>query len=316
MNIRTDLAMEAREILQKKDPESVSGVSENHETLAKGELTVTRVRIETEEGARKMGKAIGNYVTLEFPAIPERNMELEDEIANQLAKELKALLPEMTAKTTALVVGLGNWNMTPDALGPRVVDQMLVTRHMLMAMPDAIDERIRSVSAIAPGVLGLTGLETFEVISSLVERIAPDVLVVIDSLAARKASRIGTTIQISDTGIQPGSGVGNRRQEISQKTLGIPVIALGVPMVVYASTIAQDAIEMALSGGKRGLNSLEEKLLENVQQQVLSGAFPQMVVTPKEVDELIEEASKSLAEGLNMAFHDGLSLEEVRSYGV
>ena len=316
MNIRTDLAMEAREILQKKDPESVSGVSENHETLAKGELTVTRVRIETEEGARKMGKAIGNYVTLEFPAIPERNMELEDEIANQLAKELKALLPEMTAKTTALVVGLGNWNMTPDALGPRVVDQMLVTRHMLMAMPDAIDERIRSVSAIAPGVLGLTGLETFEVISSLVERIAPDVLVVIDALAARKASRIGTTIQISDTGIQPGSGVGNRRQEISQKTLGIPVIALGVPMVVYASTIAQDAIEMALSGGKRGLNSLEEKLLENVQQQVLSGAFPQMVVTPKEVDELIEEASKSLSEGLNMAFHDGLSLEEVRSYGV
>ncbi len=316
MNIRTDLAMEAREILQKKDPESVSGVSENHETLAKGELTVTRVRIETEEGARKMGKAIGNYVTLEFPAIPERNMELEDEIANQLAKELKALLPEMTAKTTALVVGLGNWNMTPDALGPRVVDQMLVTRHMLMAMPDAIDERIRSVSAIAPGVLGLTGLETFEVISSLVERIAPDVLVVIDSLAARKASRIGTTIQIADTGIQPGSGVGNRRQEISQKTLGIPVIALGVPMVVYASTIAQDAIEMALSGGKRGLNSLEEKLLENVQQQVLSGAFPQMVVTPKEVDELIEEASKSLSEGLNMAFHDGLSLEEVRSYGV
>ncbi|MBC8531013.1 GPR endopeptidase [Gehongia tenuis] len=316
MNIRTDLAMEAREILQKKDPESVSGVSESHETLAKGELTVTRVRIETEEGARKMGKAVGTYVTLEFPAVPERSMELEDEIANQLAKELKALLPEMTAETTALVVGLGNWNMTPDALGPRVVDQMLVTRHMLMAMPDAIDERIRSVSAIAPGVLGLTGLETFEVISSLVERIAPDVLVVIDSLAARKASRIGTTIQISDTGIQPGSGVGNRRREISQKTLGIPVIALGVPMVVYASTIAQDAIEMALSGGKRSLNSLEEKLLENVQQQVLSGTFPQMVVTPKEVDELIEEASKSLSEGLNMAFHDGLSLEEVRSYGV
>jgi len=163
-----------------------------------------------------MGKPKGNYITLEAPGIKDRDPVFEESISEEMAQELKKILP-LHKDSKVLVVGLGNWNITPDALGPKVVDRVMVTRHILELIPDQVDERVRSVCAIAPGVLGITGIETGEIIKGIVEKVKPDVVVAIDALASRRADRIGTTIQIADTGINPGSGIGNKRMELNEK---------------------------------------------------------------------------------------------------
>ena len=217
-NIRTDLAIEAKELFGKGDTGDIPGV--RMDVDKNEEITITRVRVEEEIGARIMGKPKGNYITLEVPRLKDNDKDLQEDVSKYLSKEIASLV-QLTDRSVILVVGLGNWNITPDALGPKVVDHLLVTRHIKEYIPDQIDESVRSVCAVAPGVLGITGIETSEIIRGIVDRVKPDVVIAIDALASRKLERVNTTIQIADTGINPGSGVGNNRKQLSKETLGI-----------------------------------------------------------------------------------------------
>lgn len=254
-HVMTDLAMEAHQVLvQERGGPEIPGV--RVQTERHPEAVITRVVIETEGGALAMGKMQGTYVTIEAPSLRDRNKEHQKRVSELAAQEIEALLQAMQVPQEApcLVVGLGNRNATPDALGPQTVDQLLVTRHLQGMVPPELQGGLRPVAAIAPGVLGLTGIETGEIIAGIVDRIRPAVVICIDALAARSAQRLGTTIQIADTGINPGAGIGNRRMGINRQTLGVPVVAIGVPTVIYATTIVGDALDLLaqeLGGGVR-----------------------------------------------------------------
>ncbi|WP_066351161.1 GPR endopeptidase [Fervidicola ferrireducens] len=320
MNIRTDLAIEAREMTGK---EKIPGVIV--ETEKSPEITISRVRIVNEEGEKALGKPKGYYVTLEVPRLREKDPELTEEVSKNLAEELKTII-DLPVDSTVLVIGLGNWNVTPDSLGPKVVEKLLVTKHLLEFMPEKFNTKrgIRPVCALAPGVLGITGIETGEIIKGVVERIKPDLVIVIDALAARSLERISTTIQISDSGIQPGSGVGNRRMGISRESIGVPVVAIGVPTVVDAATVASDTLDMLISEFERQAKPGSEfyKMLKTLNmeekyqliREVLYPFVGELVVTPKEIDSLIENTSRTLSGGLNLALHPGISYEEVSTF--
>ena len=226
-----------------------------------------------------------------------------------------------------MVVGLGNWNVTPDALGPKVINRLMVTRHMIQIAPDQVQDGLRPVCAISPGVMGITGIETGEIIKGVVEKVRPDVLICIDALASRKLDRVNTTIQLADTGIVPGSGVGNKRMELSKKTLGIPVIAIGVPTVVDAATIANDAIDLVLDSmieqaGQNGQDSQFYVTLKNMNRdekyamikQLMEPYVGNLIVTPKEVDEVIDRIAKVIANGLNMSLHESVGMMNVERF--
>ncbi|MDN5331005.1 MAG: spore protease [Tepidanaerobacteraceae bacterium] len=295
------------------------------ETEKSLEITISRVRIVNEEGERALGKPKGYYVTLEVPRLREKDPELTEEVSKNLAEELKTII-DLPVESTVLVIGLGNWNVTPDSLGPKVVEKLLVTKHLLEFMPEKFNTKrgIRPVCALAPGVLGITGIETGEIIKGVVERIKPDLVIVIDALAARSLERISTTIQISDSGIQPGSGVGNRRMGISRESIGVPVIAIGVPTVVDAATVASDTLDMLISEFERQAKPGSEfyKMLKTLNmeekyqliREVLYPFVGELVVTPKEIDSLIENTSRTLSGGLNLALHPGISYEEVSTF--
>lgn len=243
--VRTDLALEAHEVIvERAGPPEIAGVVvENEETpFAK----ISRVSIRSDEGAQLMGKMKGNYVTLESEALRNRNKEAQEEVSQTFAKELSAFLQlkGLPENASVLLIGLGNWNATPDAVGPKVVEQVLVTRHLYELSPPELRGGLRPLSAIAPGVLGLTGIETGEIVQGIVDKIGPQCVICVDALASRSTTRVCSTIQIADTGIHPGSGVGNKRMAITQEALGVPVIAIGVPTVVNAVTIASDAMEL------------------------------------------------------------------------
>jgi len=226
-NTRTDLALENSEMLLETQP-TLDGVEIETEEL--GSVTVTWVKIINEQGAESMGKPIGNYITIESEAMKDNDAEAHEEIIKIMAEKL-GQLHHLAKDAAVLAAGLGNWQVTPDALGPKVIDKLLVTRHMSEILPDELQEQVRSVSAIAPGVMGTTGIETGDIIKGISEKIKPDLIVAIDALAARKTSRINATIQMTDTGINPGSGLGNMRMQLNRDTLGVPVIAIGVPTV-------------------------------------------------------------------------------------
>ncbi|MBR0026360.1 MAG: GPR endopeptidase [Clostridia bacterium] len=300
-NIYTDLAAEAREL----DPD-LEGVTE--QTERRGGITISRIEITGEEAAKKLGKPLGKYVTMDAPELADRPLELFEKVSRELAEEIRTLMPQLPLDAPVLVVGLGNRYITPDALGPRVVEQVFVTRHLLEYMPELMDFTPRSVAAVAPGVLGITGVETLEIVRGVVERVQPKLVIAVDSLASRRAARISTTIQLTDSGIDPGSGVGNERRGLNQNTLGVPVIAIGVPMVVYASTISQDTISMIAE--ETGLHNDEEKL-RTLAEKVLSERFGPMIVTPKDVDSIVRDMSRVLADGINFAMQ-GIHYEDVR----
>ncbi len=247
-SVRTDLAVEAHELAtQSVGASDIPGVTLETDDSEPG-IRVTRVRVETEEGGRQIGKWPGRYITLEVPKLRDNDSKLEEAVMKRFAQEFKRLLEELglTEDKKALVVGLGNWNVTPDALGPMVVENLLVTRHLFQLAPETVEDGYREVSALSPGVLGITGIETSEIVFGVVEKSKPDFVIAVDALASRALHRVNTTIQISDVGIHPGSGVGNKRKSIDQATLGIPVIAVGVPTVVFAATIVNDAITYIL----------------------------------------------------------------------
>jgi len=309
-NFRTDLAIETREAYQKATQNDIPGVDVT--TDEKDDVKITRVKVVNEEGANEIGKPIGNYITLEVPKIEEDDPEVNEKIYKILAKELKTIIGD-NKNEAVLVVGLGNSNVTPDALGPKVISYLEVTRHIIEFAPEYLTKPVRSVSAISPGVLGTTGIETSEIIRGVIDRVKPDLVIAIDALASRKLERISTTIQIADTGINPGSGVGNKRIPLSRETLGIPVIAIGVPTVVDAATMTNDTIELMLEniqkmGSQNGvnydkINEMDQDEKYSMIKQVLTPYVGDLVVTPKEIDAIIGNVSEVVAHGINYALH-------------
>ncbi len=300
--VRTDMALEASQAAG-----SIPGVHVSQ--WEEESVSITEVRVETEEAAQRLGKNVGTYLTLECEGVRRRDPAAREEVQNVLGEEIARLLPPDEQGAPVLVVGLGNRRVTPDSLGPKTVDGTLVTRHLLRELPDKVDDRLNPVCAIAPGVMGATGLETMETVSALVKEIHPRCLIVIDSLAARASSRVGVSIQLSDTGIQPGSGVGNHRRALNERELGVRVIALGMPTVVYAVTIARDALEI-LGEGETNPAALDE-----VTKSLFENEIGEMIVTPREVDDMIDDAAQMLAGGINRALQTALSSEEIAGLG-
>ncbi len=317
-NIRTDLAIEMHEMLMEA-AEELSGVTLRQEE--KGNIHISRVKIESLKAQRQMGKPIGNYITVEFPDVNIAEGEDYEALCRVVAKEIEALL-KLKKKSNVLVVGLGNRDITPDALGPKVVSRLMVTRHLLTYIPDQIDEGIRPVCAISPGVLGTTGMETGEVVRGVVDKIRPEAVIVIDALAARSIDRISTTIQICDTGISPGAGVGNQRKALDKSALGVPVIAVGVPTVVDAVTITTDTLKMAADTEMAkedsqlfgALSDYDKEEQYAMLRQALPDSLGGFIVTPKEVDILLDRVSKVVANGINFALHNNITFEDIEAY--
>ena len=307
-NFRTDLALERRDIYKKINKiEEIEGIESTEEEINEN-LKVSRVKITNQKGAESIGKPIGNYITIDVKKLKVAGEEEIQKTAETLSSELKKIIDMHTDKQgDILIVGLGNIYVTPDALGPKVINEIDVTRHIIKYLPQYIDEGTRPVSAISPGVLGTTGIETVEILKGIVDNIKPKLLVVIDALASRSIERISSTIQISDTGIVPGAGVGNTRQEISQNTLGIPVVAIGIPTVVELATLVSDGIDIFIdrlqekAESNEYLNKLQENdKYEEVKEALNVGEY-NMIVTPKEIDDLIENMKDIVARGINFA---------------
>lgn len=305
-NFRTDMAVERNEIYKKQNSlaEEIDGI-ENANKIIK-DIEISKVKITNENGANALGKPVGNYITLDVKEIKNADEERIEEIAEIMADELRTVIGEHVSDTDdILVVGLGNRYVTPDALGPKVVPEIEVTRHILEYMPKIMPEDTRPVSAISPGVLGITGIETMEILNGIVQNIKPKMLIVIDALATRKLERISSSIQIADTGIVPGAGVNNARKEISINTLGIPVIAIGIPTVVDLATITNECINIFIENlqqkamSNSTLNELKEKdNYEEIKEALIPKDY-NMIVTPKEIDKLIDNMSEIVARGIN-----------------
>jgi spore protease len=295
---RTDLAIEARELWNESAEENteLSGVKAE-ESLREG-VAVTTVKILNEQGEQALGKPVGTYVTIELDNLLRREQDSFPKAAKAIAGELTALL-HVTDDAPALVVGLGNRCITPDAVGPKVADYTMVTRHLVEQMPEQFGA-FRPVSALAAGVLGTTGVESGELVHAICQKIKPSCVIAVDALASRSVKRLCRTVQIADTGIVPGSGVGNHRAALNQKTLGIPVIAIGVPTVVDAATLAADLLEEM---GKSGL-----------EPSSLAGAARGLMVTPREIDSQVGDVAKVIGYGINLALQSGLTVEDVEMF--
>lgn len=321
-NIRTDLALEEKERFE-SDQVEVQGVVLEEEYDKEREIRVTTVRIETENGAKTMGKPVGTYLTIEAPNLssPDEGIhrEVSEELAKYLIEVMEKIIPESEHDKEVLVIGLGNRQATPDALGPYVADNLNVTRHIVKEYGKyaALEEMNCVVSAIVPGVMAQTGMETAEIIKGVVRETKPDLLIVIDALAARNSRRLNRTIQIADTGINPGSGVGNYRNAITKETIGVPVIAIGVPTVVDAVTIVSDTMENLLSaletseslkGVELVLGGYSEAEKYELIKELIAPNLNSMFMTPKDIDETVKRLSYTISEGLNLAF-SGQSFE-------
>lgn len=303
INFNTDLADERRDIYRKanKLEDDIPGI-ETEERNVSEDIKVATVKIINEEGANAIGKPVGTYVTIDVKKLKLAG-EVEIQKASEVVtEELKKIFDKhIQNRDDILVVGLGNAYVTPDSLGPKVIKDIDVTRHFLKYTPEYIDPNTRPVTAISPGVLGTTGIETSEIVKGIVDNVKPKLVIVIDSLASKSIERISSTIQIADTGIVPGAGVGNARNELSQNTLGIPVIAIGVPMVVETATLVNDALylfinklqEQAKSNDE--LNELKEKDNYDTIKEALNPQGYNMIVTPKEIDDLIENMKDVVA---------------------
>lgn len=304
----TDLALES----QQSDWASLSGVDSNVETI--GEMTVTRIRVRSEAAAERLGKGVGSYITIEAPGLRGRDPQLQEQVTTCFRDELKRLIIDAAGRMPVgvLVVGLGNDRVTPDSLGPLVVEQIFVTRHFFETQTVAMPEGMNRVSAVAPGVLGTTGIETGEVVRGIIEHVKPELVIAVDALASRSLDRLHTTIQMADTGIRPGSGIGNHRKALNLETLGVPVIAVGVPTVVYASSIVNHCIQLMALHDKQsewlpGLSrwsELDEPQRLSIVRQVLQPLGHDLLVTPKDIDRFTDDIAELIADGINGAMHD------------
>lgn len=310
-NFRTDMADERRDIYKKANniENEIPGIKA--EEFQDGEnIKVSKVIVLDKQGEDAIGKPQGEYITID---IKNLKIATEDDIqkaSESVTRELKNLIDKHIQKEDGiLIVGLGNAEVTPDALGPKVVSEVDITRHLLTYAPQYLQEGTRAVSAVSPGVLGTTGIETLEIIKGIVDNTKPKLLIVIDSLASKSITRISSTIQIADTGIVPGAGVGNKRKELSNNTLGIPVIAIGVPMVVDLATITDDCLDLFITKLQQEaksndyLNNLKEQdNYEEIKNALIPNDF-NMIVTPKEIDDLIENMGNVVARGINFSIN-------------
>ena len=307
-NFRTDLALERRDIYQKANKlNQIDGVESTEEEI-NDNIKVSRVKITNSKGEEALGKPIGTYGTIDVKKLKMAGEEEIQKTSEVLTDELKKIVEmHVNNQEDILIVGLGNIYVTPDALGPKVINEIDVTRHIIKYLPQYVDEGTRPVSAISPGVLGTTGIETVEILKGIVENIHPKLLIVIDALASRSIERISSTIQISDTGIVPGAGVGNTREEISENSLGIPVVSIGIPTVVEHATLVSDGIDIFIdrlqekAESNEYLNKLQQNdKYEEVKEALNVGDY-NMIVTPKEIDDLIENMKDIVARGINFA---------------
>lgn len=304
MNI--DLALEARDLIRGATGQEIPGVFEEKQDFQFG--TVTIIRITDIKAATIMGKPVGTYITIESPDLRFKSPEVQKCVGDIIAYHLRNLL-KISEDATVLIIGLGNWQATPDALGPTVVKYSLITRHLHQHIPQ-IAKNYRPVCAFAPGVLGITGIESAEIIQGIVEKVRPSAIIAIDALAATNLSRLGTTIQIGDTGITPGSGVNNKRIEINFQTMGVPVIAIGVPTVVNASVIASMALEHYSKKNAKPLNHLE---INGFIQELFKTFEGSLIVTPREIDDLILNAGRTITRGITLALHPRVPREELEA---
>lgn len=292
LQLRTDLAVEARELAG----ENLEGVE--YCSYHKSGLEISKLRVKTQRAGQILQKEKGTYITIELPSLTNDFTET-DERLTVIGKEIESLLP---VHGLVLVAGLGNMDITPDALGPKAASKVLATRHITgeIAKSTGLD-KLRPTAVLTTGVTGQTGIETGEYILSIVKRIKPSAVIAIDALASRRLERLGCTLQISDTGISPGAGVGNHRTKITMETIGVPVIAVGVPTVVDAVTLASDLLNIENEQQSRALNSK------------VSPKGRLMVVTPKEIDLLVERASRLISMAINASLHKEYSLSQLVS---
>lgn len=309
-NVYVDMAIEARDLVRGASNQEIPGVKEDVEQLE--HIKVTTITILNQSGADQLGRPIGTYVTIESPPLKINDPYVRDEIVQSMEKSMHTMIGDyLKPQDTVLLVGLGNWRAVADALGPKFIEYSPITRHYHSYAPDALVKGMRPSCGIAPGVLGITGLETFEVIKGIVEKVKPTLLVVVDALAAQNVERIGTSVQMSNTGIQPGSGVGNARHAIRQEDLGVPVIAIGCPTIVSAAVIANEAVKKfclnigAIYNENASLNSIKD---------ILSPFGGSMGVTPKEIDEIIENSARIISMGVARSLFPGISEEQLVLY--
>ncbi|GAA0353862.1 GPR endopeptidase [Bacillus horti] len=277
--VRTDLAVEAHQIAEEEEGQGIPGV--RLEELEQDHIYVTKVYVDTEEGAKKIGKNVGKYLTIEAQPLRKKDTEFQNKVTTLFAQQFHAFLEEVGIKPddSVLIIGLGNWNVTPDALGPIVVENIMVTSHLFELAPENVEEGFRRVSALSPGVLGITGIETSQVVEGVISQIQPDFVIAIDALASSSLERVNTTIQISDTGISPGSGIGNKRKALSKEVLGVPVIAIGVPTVVDAVSIVSNSIDFVL--GHMGKEMKDQQENTNARRALAPGGMGFNLGQPK-----------------------------------
>lgn len=295
MKMRTDLALETREQFE-KDQVEVDGVILRKQKYANGAIKVTSMKIKDKKAQSIMERPIGTYITMEMDKDFLWDGQVNEEISSVLAKMIRRI-GNLTKEQSVLVVGLGNRDVTPDSLGPKVVDRILVTRHFEKEFGKEYirKQELGKVSAIAPGVMGQTGMEILEILNGVIRETKPDVVLIIDALAARSTARVNTTIQITDTGICPGAGIGNHRQALNEDSLGVKVIAIGVPTVVDAMTIIVDGLERAMSRQNQTQNT------EAILRALYNDSMKDMFVTPKNIDESVQMLALMIAEGINQS---------------
>lgn len=322
INLRTDLALDARDSYKFHDGNEPDGVISDCEKYK--DAVVTTVKVCNQKGAELLGKPQGTYITIESKSLKSLDPSATGRLSYILKEKLSSLIYKYCNNKNILVVGLGNRNITPDALGPSVVSGIMVTKHLYDYIPDKVDKDLSPVSAISPGVLGITGVETGDIISAVCEKVKPSLVIAVDALASNNPQRISTTIQITDTGINPGSGVGNKRRGLNRETLGVPVVAIGVPTVVDSVSIAAHALEklcdsiLENSRKDTGLYNIISRLKSDDQslliKEVLDESDKTLMVTPKEIDNMISHISKVISNGINLSLHKDIDLEYIESF--
>ncbi|HLV10172.1 MAG TPA: GPR endopeptidase [Halanaerobiales bacterium] len=319
-----DLAVDAHDLAVRRTGGEISGISLEEES--KDNAKITRIEVLNEEGSRSIGKDIGSYITIESDGLKGQNRMVHDQLSGIVADELgniidfDAISPHPNLEPTIFVVGLGNWNATADALGPQVLNHLMVTRHLYQEAPPELRKGMRPVCALSPGVLGLTGIQTAEIIKGVTGLVKPHLLIAIDALAARDTGRLASTIQLSNTGIAPGSGIGKNRMALNEKSLGMPVIAIGIPTVVHAMTIVNDAMEQLLSSKifstteRERFRHINKKEKNKMIGNILGPYMGNMVVSPKGIDELVLDVGRIIAGGINVALHPDITTENLSLY--
>ena len=317
LNVKLDLAVEAHQLLRGESGEEIPGVLMDEQHLDHANVTI--ITVESDAGVKAIGKPKGQYITIDAPELRDSDYAVHEKITHILAERLIKLM-ELKENDSVLVIGLGNWNATPDALGPQVISKTMVTRHLFELSPNELNGQMRKVSAISPGVLGTTGIETAEIIRGIVDHVKPDLVIAIDALAAGSLERIGTSIQLANTGIHPGSGVGNKRLGINEETLGCKVIAIGLPTVVNAAVIAHDAVEgifkqfVTSPSLYKLYKGIKPETFSQIIDDVLSPFQGNLMVTPKEIDSLIQTSAKIIAGALAISLHPGIDRDEFERY--